>query len=321
MSAVADAVKRLQEVRFEDPRVQQLLQQTPFLDDTYERAIGGPRDGYSQDLYDFLTKLVARHQKRVDAISTIERIADGASIKSAQDPNLEFAFTQQDLATISKTTALSHNDLEPRNILVRCILSSDAASEPQYELAAIIDWETAGFMPFTFEFGWKDEGLGASSIYWDRYKMFKQETCDLIPGDECSQRLLRALHFVVEAKRESMKRNANAEICRRWRAQEGTEWAEDVGGSILDGWDVRHPSKFSKEGRTRSWSCRCFGTSVWLKDGTITSNHLACRQACMSAVSTSWVDLTYAFGAAQCVVPTCLHYKQSILIPRITATY
>jgi hypothetical protein len=77
--------------------------------------------------------------------------------------------------------------------------------------------------------------------------MFKQETCDLIPGDECSQRLLRALHFVVEAKRESMKRNVNAEICRRWRAQEGTEWAEDVGGSILDGWDVRHPSKFSKE--------------------------------------------------------------------------
>jgi len=54
-------------------------------------------------------------------------------------------------------------------------------------------------------------------------------------------------HFVVEAKRESMKRSVNAEICRQWRAQEGIEWVEDVGGSILDGWEVKHPTKLSKE--------------------------------------------------------------------------
>ena len=169
------------------------------------------------------------------------------SIKSAKDPNLEFTFTYEELKAMWKTVALSYNDLEPRNILVKRIPSIDPASEPQYELAAIIDWETAGFMIFTCEFGWKDAELGVSSSYWDWHKMFKQETRDLAPKDECFQELLRAIHFVVEAKRETLKRSVNAEIRRRWRAQEGIEWAEDLGGSILDGWELRHPTKFSKE--------------------------------------------------------------------------
>lgn len=102
-------------------------------------------------------------------------------------------------------------------------------------------------MPFTFEFGWKDAGLGASSSYCNWYKMFKQETRDLIPQDECFRKLLRAVHFVIESKRASMKRNVNAEFCRRWRAREGVEWAEGAGGSILEGWIVRQPSQSSKE--------------------------------------------------------------------------
>jgi hypothetical protein len=215
VSAVADAVKRLQKVRFEDARVQQLLQQTPFLDDGSQKAFGGPRDGYSQDLYDFLANFVAKHQKQTATTSSIKRTTEGVRIQSAQSPDQEFTFTYQELLTISRTAALSHNDLEPRNILVRRICSADPASEPQYEQAAIMDWEMAGFMPFTFESGWKDGGLGSSSIYWDWYKPFKQETRHLVPTDECFQKLLKALHFIVEAKRESMKKNVNAEFYRR----------------------------------------------------------------------------------------------------------
>lgn len=48
-------------------------------------------------------------------------------------------------------------------------------------------------MLFTFELDWKDEGPGTSSNHWDWYKMFKQETRDLVPEDECFRKLLRTL--------------------------------------------------------------------------------------------------------------------------------
>lgn len=58
---VAGAVKRLQKVRLDDARVQKLLEQTPFLSDGVQKAFGGPRDGYAQDLHGFLARFVARH--------------------------------------------------------------------------------------------------------------------------------------------------------------------------------------------------------------------------------------------------------------------
>lgn len=40
---------------------------------------------------------------------------------------------------------LCHNDLTPRNIIVKPRSSPDGGSE--YQLAAIIDWELSGFYP------------------------------------------------------------------------------------------------------------------------------------------------------------------------------
>lgn len=44
-----------------------------------------------------------------------------------------------------------------------------------------------------------------------------------------------------------MKKKVNAEICRRWRVEEGVGWAANFGGSVMEGWPVSKPSKFSKE--------------------------------------------------------------------------
>jgi hypothetical protein len=53
----------------------------------------------------------------------------GVCTKLAKDLNLKFIFTCAELKALTKTVALSHNDLEPRNILVKCIPSSDPASD------------------------------------------------------------------------------------------------------------------------------------------------------------------------------------------------
>ncbi|KAF2999429.1 hypothetical protein E8E13_007505 [Curvularia kusanoi] len=244
---VVQAVKRLQKVRFDDARVQDLFEKAPYQINDELKAIGGPRNGYFQSLYDFLHKFVADHQMKTAIISTIEHTTEGIKITSVQDQSTSFTFSHAGLAIISATTALSHNDLEPRNILVRRLPSNDADSEPDYKLAAIIDWEMAGFMPFVFESAWKDGGLGSSSVFSDWYQSFKQQTHGLVPRDNCFQRLLSALHMVIELKRESMSRNVNAEVCRRWRAREGIEWAADFGGTVMEGWTVKRPRKFSKE--------------------------------------------------------------------------
>lgn len=184
VEAVANAIERLHKVRFEDKSVQELLQDTPFLEDGSQKAWGGSHDGYSQDMYEFLVRFVAQHQKRDIFLSTIERAADGMRIQSTQSADQEVIFTEQNLITISETVALSHNGLEPCNNLVRRMRSDDLTSEPQYELAPTIDWEMAEFMPFTFEYAWKDARLGSSKIHLDGYMLFKRGTRHLIPADE-----------------------------------------------------------------------------------------------------------------------------------------
>ncbi|KAF3041874.1 hypothetical protein E8E12_003121 [Didymella heteroderae] len=152
--AVVDAIKRLQKVQFEDCHVQQLLQQTPLLKVGDQNTSEDPGASYLQDLYDFLVNLVARYQKEIDGISMIERTVIRVGIESAEDPDRKFTLTQQELAINSDTAGLVHNDLEPRNILVRCVQSKDDASDLEPHI-----------MPFTFEFGREDEGLGSSSVH------------------------------------------------------------------------------------------------------------------------------------------------------------
>jgi hypothetical protein len=124
---------------------------------------------------------------------------------------------------------LSHNDLEPRNLLVK---REEGEDGPHYKLAAIIDWEMAGLFPSAFETAVKDISLGNCNQYLDWYLMFKERTRAMISGGEASEKLVKAVRLIADSRTMQQKRGVSAEIRRRWIVREGLELSENA----LEGW-------------------------------------------------------------------------------------
>ena len=95
----------------------------------------------------------------------------------------------KELESLQRQAVLCHNDLEPRNLLVRPVHVGDGSvhvgdGSVHYDLAAIIDWEMAGFFPFAYECITKDALLGSSNTSFDWYSLFKRRTAPLLPAVE-----------------------------------------------------------------------------------------------------------------------------------------
>ncbi|KAH6971226.1 hypothetical protein BKA56DRAFT_622002 [Ilyonectria sp. MPI-CAGE-AT-0026] len=82
--------------------------------------------------------------------------AEGDIVLESLSEDLDrLELTWLELDELQDKVIFCHNYLEPRNILVRRWLKHDD-SEPQYDLAAIVDWEIAGFYAFAYEYRIKD---------------------------------------------------------------------------------------------------------------------------------------------------------------------
>ena len=209
------------------------------------RGIGGPQSGYAKDMRYFLMQFVAKHQTKTTSTSSIIETSDGIIIKSAFPDLGEVVLSNEDLQALDNDTVFCHNDMEPRNVLVRRI-TGDHGDDPQYELAAIIDWEMSGSFPFAFETAIKDTVLGVSSLYFDWYASYKAKTRSLIPCSDTSTKLIKAVRLIVDSQRLQRKRNVGADFRKRWLQKEGLELHEDenVGWIKADG---AKAWKFSKE--------------------------------------------------------------------------
>lgn len=124
-------------------------------------------------------------------------------------------FTHADLDNLRHHAVFCHNDLEPRNILVKKTSPTEDKS-PRYELAAIIDWEMAGFYPFTYEYGVKDTVLGFSNLFFSWYSLFKERTSYMLPRAECHIKLIKALRIINKSKKKSMTRNVGIRVQAKW---------------------------------------------------------------------------------------------------------
>jgi hypothetical protein len=186
------------------------------------KSLGGPYHGHANSMQDFLAQFVVKHQMKSKPTSSIVDVPGGITIKSVL-PELDDIFlSHQDLQALENDAVLCHNDMEPRNILVR--RCSDA--EPRYELAANIDWELSGFMPFAFEFACKHTDLGIASQHWDWYSLYTSKMQSMLPSGEHSIKLMDAVYLIVESRRMQWKRNVPKEIRQRWMAKEGLEMHE-----------------------------------------------------------------------------------------------
>jgi hypothetical protein len=231
IDAVVMAIKKVHQMRRTDPVVKDLLAGTPFIHEDGGVCIGGPRNGYSKDLREFLSHLVERNQLRRSPTSDLVETPEGVLINSALPELGSVLLTHKDMATLEDNIVFSHNDIEPRNICVSAFINPDGSTA--YELVGIVDSHKAGFFPFAFETAHKDLSLGNENLFLDWYLLFKEKTREMIPAGGASAKLIRAVRIITKSKCMQQKTSVMAEFRRRWLEKEGLELSDDV----LTGWE------------------------------------------------------------------------------------
>lgn len=141
-----EAVKKLHAIRLSDSTVLQILEGTGFTPPSSEPrtiVIGGPNTGYFTDISGFLGHIIQSHSHLSSDPAT-----GNITIHSECDDINPVLIPFDDLQHLRDSVVLCHDDLEPRNILVRPKeLDNDGTTS--YFIAAIIDWERSGIFPFS----------------------------------------------------------------------------------------------------------------------------------------------------------------------------
>ncbi|KDQ55095.1 hypothetical protein JAAARDRAFT_134450 [Jaapia argillacea MUCL 33604] len=182
---VVGAMNNLYSLSPSDARVRRILEGTPFVENLESpnvsaTALGGPDVGYFQNVPDLLKGITnALNGRGSKPIATFHAIADGSiTITPVNDEPAAVHIPHDDLISLLHPVVLSHNDLEPRNILVSTPISGDDV----VHVKAIIDWEMVGFFPLGYEFVMKDVHMGSSNLSFRWYSLFKQHATPSLGG-------------------------------------------------------------------------------------------------------------------------------------------
>ncbi|KAI9783633.1 MAG: hypothetical protein M1816_001224 [Peltula sp. TS41687] len=235
MDAVVNAMSKLQALNLADKPVRNLLEAAgcPPLQEARSNgstaahemiALGGPHTGFFEDVPGLLAGIIASHNKTVREPACTLRRDPGSNdiiVTSAFKELPEVHIPPEELASLQQRIVFCHNDLEPRNLLVRPAPSSDGTV--RYELAAILDWEVAGLFPFAYEYCMKDALLGGSNLYFTWYTLFKQRTASSLPATglpDCGMPFKQALDLVYQSLYKRRTRNCGALFRAKWIERE-----------------------------------------------------------------------------------------------------
>lgn len=110
-----------------------------------------------------------------------------------------------------------HNDLTPRNLIISSSNSPDG--NRKYGLAGIIDWETAGFYPPSYELSLQDRYLSGGNRRLSFYLLLKQCMKVLVPFTPPQVALLQAMELIFESQQRHLSEGTNipAHIRMRFR--------------------------------------------------------------------------------------------------------
>ena len=221
---------------------------------TTSAVLGSPSTGFFPDVPAFLAKLIADNSSKKEtshySITTAEDgVVFGTDNNGEISPQLTFSF--EVLAQLEKSLKICHNDLEPRNLLVRVKKQdrhdtgtetsasltkpstsptrssvSPSTKDTTYELAAILDWEVAGILPFSYEYALKDRSLGGANLYRSWYTLFKTHTLPLLLRDhadasEADRIFMEMLQKIWDKRERRMTRNVGIVFRGRWMQREG----------------------------------------------------------------------------------------------------
>lgn len=161
---LVEALEKLHSVGLSDKWVKEILGKTLREVDEVPRSFeqpgifGGPHTGFSNNGHALLDFIMERRK--------LPKPSCSMELVDSQDVRIQFSFEELGSIVISNSdidkwpgeAVFCHNDLTPRNLVLRSCASSDGKSS-KYKLAGFIDWEFAGFYPASYELMLQDTYL------------------------------------------------------------------------------------------------------------------------------------------------------------------
>ncbi|KAL4789284.1 hypothetical protein BDV19DRAFT_397189 [Aspergillus venezuelensis] len=201
---------------------------------------GGPSTGWFDTPVDLFRGMLAALDtyKRCTVTETED---GGLKVQSSVEGVEPVTLSKLDMVYHSTTATFCHNDLEPRNVLVREKQVGVESEEIQYELVAIIDWEMAGVYPEGFEMAIKDRVLGSSNLNFRWYRELRDQVAQIprrAAAPSAFKSPIPAFDVVVRSNAavRGTVRNVGARVAAKWIEREQLILSEDPS----KGW-VRHP--------------------------------------------------------------------------------
>jgi hypothetical protein len=170
-------------------------------------AFGGPSTGFLTDGRDLLVALSERWKLKEEFCSlesihvnegTLGHIKTITAAESSYRDLGRVLLSDTDVSEWSQDPVFCHNNLIPRNIMVRSFV--DSADMTRYKLSGIINWKLAGFYPAAYQLSLQDTYVGVESRHLSFYLLLKERFAELVPRWPPQVMLSRAMELMWESR-------------------------------------------------------------------------------------------------------------------------
>lgn len=238
VSELSGALQALHSTRISERKVQGFLRLAAT--ETTKDAVlplrfGGARTGVLSEGAQLLDKITERRKLKrpfcsIEKDDERKRITVRSQFDDVEPVTLEYAEMEQ----WAQQSVFCHNDLTPRNILLKKSDVESAEEQPEYRLAAIIDWELAGFYPAAYELQLQDTYLGGGNRHASFYQMLKKAMKSTVPENKAQMGLFRAMELIFESQQRSLLAGSNIPARIRKRFLEFSHLTRDH--DLFSGW-------------------------------------------------------------------------------------
>lgn len=230
VTELVEALKKFHSVRLSDKGVQELVEKTlrengDEVPESLEQpgVFGGPDTGFLNGGLGLLDCAMER-RKLKKPFCTVEAMVDSPDIK------VQSSFQELGSVTLKKSdmdawpgeAVFCHNDLNPCNIIVQ--KHDPSSGKPTRKLAAIIDWELAGFYPASYELSLQNTYLAAGNRHLSFYVLLKEHMQKLVPRSSSQIVLLQAMELIYESQQRSLFEGTNVGAHIRKRLLKMAKW-------------------------------------------------------------------------------------------------
>ncbi|KAK2770566.1 hypothetical protein CKAH01_14689 [Colletotrichum kahawae] len=229
VTALVQALGKLHSIRISDARVQTLLRQV--LDDSnrdsfQEAIMGGPSTGFLKDGPALLGAITKSLELEKPFCTISPTTPAGDVVVQSQYADLgSLKIERTIMEQWGHESVFCHNDLTPRNIILKPCNSPDGSSD--YQLSAIIDWEVAGFYPASYELSLQDTYLSGGNRLISFYSFLKRQMKDLVPASSPQVSLLQAMEILFESRQRRLVEGSNIPAIIRQRFMQRLQLRRD----------------------------------------------------------------------------------------------